>query len=373
MDNRSSDAHVGALESAEQGVVFAGRLHAARSAQEAVDVAVGFIHERIDAPVIGLRGSPDGSGGYVVQATRGMSEGAPRRSGIPASVESIEALRDLGTDVFGRSCVVSDAGPVALIVGTSAPEAGALVRGVIRLLRHEVERDDRRAAVDLPLAAAVAAHEIRGPLLASAAALESAQLDTNIRSVESRQTVTDAGREMRRLAGMVEGLIEIAAATNAVRTAPADLRTIVAEAAVVAEKEGHTGRVAFACPTAPMWLDVNEFQVQVAATNLIRNALAYSEPDSEVRVSLDREADGVVILVENDGLDGVEEGERSIFEPFTRGRSAGDTPGSGLGLFIVRRVVELHHGSLTRTSEGGRISFAMRFPSDVARGQPCAS
>jgi len=167
--------------------------------------------------------------------------------------------------------------------------------------------------------------------------------------------------------------MEIATSTDGARMGPADLRTIVAEAVAAAEREANAGRIEFISPVTPLWLDVNEFQVQVAATNLIRNALAYSVPDSKIRVALDRDADCMVIVVENEGLVDTADGERSIFETFTRGRAAEGTPGSGLGLFIVRRVLEFHNGSLSWASEGGRVSFTMRIPSAAVGVQPCAS
>jgi|GEM_PF-1908601 len=100
-------------------------------------------------------------------------------------------------------------------------------------------------------------------------------------------------------------------------------------------------------------------------TNLVGNAVQHSPPTSPVRVD-SRGMDGEVRLsIHNEGVPISDEDLPSLFEPFRRGRRAGGgTPGSvGLGLFITRRIVEAHGGSIeVRSREGEGTTFTVRLP-----------
>ncbi|ATB28144.1 sensor histidine kinase [Melittangium boletus] len=99
-------------------------------------------------------------------------------------------------------------------------------------------------------------------------------------------------------------------------------------------------------------------------TNLVGNAVQHSPPASPVRVD-SRGVDGEVRLsIHNEGVPIPEEELPSLFEPFRRGRRAGGGSGSvGLGLFITRRIVEAHGGSIeVRSREGEGTTFTVRLP-----------
>ena len=85
-------------------------------------------------------------------------------------------------------------------------------------------------------------------------------------------------------------------------------------------------------------------------TNLIDNALKYSDRRSEVLVSLFQGPDYVTFTVTDSGI-GLDLGDERLFNAFGRGENVGHVPGIGLGLFIARHIVDLH---------GGRISVTRR-------------
>jgi CheY-like chemotaxis protein len=117
-------------------------------------------------------------------------------------------------------------------------------------------------------------------------------------------------------------------------------------------------------------------RVQRAITNLIGNALKFSPPQREVRVAL-RTAGGLaVITVEDDGI-GIETSFLPhVFERFRQAdeRASGPESGIGLGLAIVREIVELHGGSVKGESEGtGRgAKFSISLPCEVVGRAPGA-
>jgi two-component system, OmpR family, sensor kinase len=106
-----------------------------------------------------------------------------------------------------------------------------------------------------------------------------------------------------------------------------------------------------------------------AVANVIRNALLYSPPNTEVTVGVEAE-NGKALMKVRDRGPGVPAGERdSIFDPFMRGSAAHlARSGSGLGLFIARRVLEAHGGAVWLTSKGSGAVFTLAVP--LTEGRP---
>lgn len=89
-------------------------------------------------------------------------------------------------------------------------------------------------------------------------------------------------------------------------------------------------------------------------SNLLSNAVKYSEAHSPVHFSVKRENGNAVFEVTDHGI-GIPEADRAaLFTSFARGSNVGQRPGSGLGLLIVKRCVDLHGGTLEVDSEVGR-------------------
>jgi signal transduction histidine kinase len=109
-----------------------------------------------------------------------------------------------------------------------------------------------------------------------------------------------------------------------------------------------------------------------AIGNVVRNALAYSPPEMPVRIRIEcvnRLARGRV----RDRGSGIPPEEQvHVFEPFSSGRASGDMrSSSGLGLFITRRVLEAHGGSISLRPSKQRSTFVLELPADGL--QLCAS
>jgi signal transduction histidine kinase/putative methionine-R-sulfoxide reductase with GAF domain len=99
-------------------------------------------------------------------------------------------------------------------------------------------------------------------------------------------------------------------------------------------------------------------------SNLVSNALHYSPPDSPVSVELTGYQDRVELRVSNEGEPIPEELQSHLFEPFRRGRAAtvSQPGGLGLGLFIVRSIIEAHGGSIRVESTRQRTNFTVSLP-----------
>lgn len=117
-------------------------------------------------------------------------------------------------------------------------------------------------------------------------------------------------------------------------------------------------------------------------SNLVNNAIKYTNPGGDVTISLKEETCGVVGVVEDTGIGISPEDIPKVFDEFYRAQSAKDmdTHGTGLGLSIAKRVVELYGGQLDVESELGRGSrFSFVFPvaegvgkDDLASSRPAA-
>lgn len=91
-----------------------------------------------------------------------------------------------------------------------------------------------------------------------------------------------------------------------------------------------------------------------ALINLISNAIKYSPEDKQIFVRTNVNAHDVEIEIEDHGMGIPEEDQANIFERFYRARNANAIQGTGLGLNIVRKYIELMNGSVSFTSEAGK-------------------
>jgi len=145
---------------------------------------------------------------------------------------------------------------------------------------------------------------------------------------------------------------------------------VVRSAVESAEMESGQRRVRISAPGQTQ-VHGDAEHLRVAVANLVRNALSYSPAQAEVWVEVRAKADGVIVQVRDAGPGIAPEERQIIFDPFARG-SAGRVwrGGTGLGLFIARRIVEAHGGVIgVESSEGGSI-FSILLPVREATWRP---
>ena len=107
----------------------------------------------------------------------------------------------------------------------------------------------------------------------------------------------------------------------------------------------------------------DEALIRHIVSNLLSNAVKYSPAGEEVRLAVRRDGPDAVITVRDRGIGIPHEDRARLFEAFHRCTNVGDVPGTGLGLVIVKRCVDLHQGSLDVESEpGAGTTFTVRLP-----------
>jgi two-component system, NtrC family, sensor histidine kinase HydH len=242
--------------------------------------------------------------------------------------------------------------------GVAAVVALALLALVFaRVLRHRDELEARLAR-DRQLAAlgemsAVLAHEIRNPLTAVKG---HAQLLAEILApgTRERDKADRVVREAVRLEVLCESLLDF------VRAGRVDRREVdPGELLCAAVESTHPDRVDVDLDGAPARWSLDAVQLEQVLVNLLDNALAVSPEGRRVEAAV-LVTDGQLVFTVRDHGEGIQRGEEArIFEPFHTTKARG----TGLGLSVARRVVELHHGTITaRTHPDGGAIFTIALP-----------
>ncbi|MEC8225502.1 MAG: ATP-binding protein, partial [Pseudomonadota bacterium] len=132
-----------------------------------------------------------------------------------------------------------------------------------------------------------------------------------------------------------------------------DLNAIVSE--VVEAEQKHHRTITFKENPSLSEVPVSMVAIKRVVTNMIENAIRYSDGDIEVETRVSSNKKFAMVVV-NDHGPGIPESElETVFEPFKQGDAARGSEGSGLGLAIIKRIVDMHGGrvQLLNRPEGG--------------------
>lgn len=227
---------------------------------------------------------------------------------------------------------------------------------------------------------AAAAHDLRNPLTVITGITEMLQWRLEREGEVDRTRVMEGLKEIDAMAARMNTLIgQLLDATRpeqqhpvTLHREPVDLAALVLEVVCEQRLLGTSHRVCVDVPY-PVTGRWDRALVWRVLTNLLSNALKYSSEDSTVVVAVCREeaaAGSWAVLTVTDHGDGIPPHDlSSVFDPYYRTRRAhGTVLGVGLGLAIVRKIVDQHGGQVTITSEEGKGTTVMvRLPAGVSR------
>jgi signal transduction histidine kinase len=362
---------------------LAGQLLRAATPSVAARSAVQLCFQRIGTPIAALLPNPSGSG-WAVIAAQGL--GAAKRVELQRCLKEVgvrranAASRDRLAARFAtisghRHAEALEAGTALVVVAGLLPEEETFARTVAAFLGEAL---DRIGAVDwaqtrnenLDLAIAWTAHELKGPLVGARAALD-------------RVTVADedpAGQELLRrsrdelgsLTDLVDPLLRWSAGSSTLRLRRSDLVQIVRDTVSSCCLASGDPAVILEAPQH-VWVRADGQQLGRAIANVVSNAMAYAPWATPVRVLVEEADDSARVRVRDRGP-GVPASERQlIFDPFARGMLAGGRRGKGLGLFIARRIVEAHGGTIGLRSVRSGAEFWIELPTIQERRSLSAS
>jgi PAS domain S-box-containing protein len=216
---------------------------------------------------------------------------------------------------------------------------------------------------------ATLAHELRNPLAPISNAVQLMRRPDGRR--QSDRVVEMVGRQVRQIVTLVDDLMEVSRITRGKidlrleRVPVAEvIHSAVETSQLAIERAGH--QLAVALPEEPLVLLADRVRLTQVFANLLNNAAKYTDAGGRIWVDV-RLVDGMVaVSVRDTGIGIPEESLGRVFDMFAQahravGRGQG---GLGIGLTMVRSLVEMHHGSVEAHSEGAGLGseFVVRLP-----------
>jgi len=251
--------------------------------------------------------------------------------------------------------------------------------------QKRAEDELRRVAADLSEAdhrksefLATLAHELRNPLAPIRTGLDLLRMAPRDADAQARvHAMMD--RQLGHLIHLVDDLLDIARITRGkieLKREAVDLKVIarmaVETSAALIESHGH--RLDVDLPEEPLPLDADVTRMVQVLSNLLNNAAKYTPAGGRVALSAWREDGHAVVAVSDSGIGIPPDAIGSVFEMFTQVRGSLDRAqgGLGIGLSLVRRLVELHGGRVHAFSagRGHGSTFSVRLP--LRAGSPRA-
>jgi two-component system CheB/CheR fusion protein len=225
---------------------------------------------------------------------------------------------------------------------------------------------------------ATLAHELRQPLSTLLAAVEVIRLTAD--SPDAQRAAAVMKRQVSQMSRVIEDLVDAsrwAQGKVTLRTTRLDLRDVMREAAIdvatAVSERGHT--LVMADAPEPLWVNGDPQRLHQVLSNLLRNAVKYSDPGGRVVLAASQESTTITLRVSDTGQGIEPDALRLIFDFFTQVRPY-EGEGLGIGLSVAHEIVALHGGRIEARSEGhGRGSeFIVTLPiaPSAAAGQDVA-
>jgi signal transduction histidine kinase/integral membrane sensor domain MASE1/ActR/RegA family two-component response regulator len=252
---------------------------------------------------------------------------------------------------------------------------GAQIGQFMDRRRAEEERATLLAQLEQALQAkdeflAILGHELRNPLapLRNAAEILGARAAGDP-AIERIQRIIE--RQVRHMVRLVDDLLDVSRIARGrveLRRERVSVAEVVARAVEAARPlfEERGQELAVAVPSEPIVVDVDPVRLEQVLGNLLHNAARYTEAQGHIAVEVVKEDGEAVFRIRDDGIGIAPEMLERVFELFVQGERprSRTAEGLGIGLTLVRNLVELHGGRVEARSEGpGRGSeFVVRLP-----------
>jgi PAS domain S-box-containing protein len=256
-----------------------------------------------------------------------------------------------------------DREPHILVFGLDITQRKQAEAELLRTLAREKELGQLRSNF-----VSMVSHEFRTPLavIQSSAEIMDDYLD-QLEPAERKDHLQSIRKNTRRMAGLMEEVLLIGsfdAGRMQFKPAPLELRTFVRR--LVDEVMSATKR---RCPIELLFAEMpgkvmaDQRLLRHIFTNVLTNAVKYSEAGRPVQLKIVCAGADIVCTVRDQGIGIPEADQEWLFSAFHRGSNVGECPGTGLGLVIVKRCVDLHGGKIKMDSKLGEgTSVTLRLP-----------
>ena len=217
---------------------------------------------------------------------------------------------------------------------------------------------------------AMLAHELRNPLAPIRNALHVMRLQRT-ESPDAAAAREIAERQVAHLTRLIDDLLDVSRVTKGrivLHKQPLELSAVVALAVETSAPliDAHRHELSVALPAEPIWVEADATRLGQVLANLLNNAAKYTDDGGRIALTVERDGNGVAIRLRDNGIGIEPEMLSRIYEPFAQADRSLDRSrgGLGIGLTLVRCLVELHGGTISARSAGlGRGSeFTVRLP-----------
>ncbi len=300
-------------------------------------------------------------GPLITAAYPGVAGDALR--GLVTARRTVQAPLFVNGEPYGALVLTGD--ELTPTLAGSIEMFAELVARAIENVRLRTELVQRERLAALGEAAAVMAHEVRNPIgaILNAGALlqkHAARPETDATPGAQADLLRVIGEEALRLDRLVGDLLDLGRPLTP-RLRPVDLHDLARRSVAVLSARGETGGVDIVLPPpeAEVRAEIDPDLAQLALWNVVRNAVQASPAGRRVTVAAVARADRAALVVDDEGAGFPAEHVERVLEPFHTTRATG----TGIGLAVVRRVVEACRGSIeigASPAGGGR--FVMVFP-----------
>lgn len=237
------------------------------------------------------------------------------------------------------------------------------VRGALTESNRELAASDRRKTEFI----AVLAHELRNPLAPIVTSLELIRQTTSSEDAITLKAWQVIERQVAQLGRLVDDLLDVSRITSdkiELRKSSATLSELIDQATATSkpaiDRAGHT--LVIDAPEQDVTLHVDPVRIVQVLSNLLNNAARYTERGGEIRLSASSDDNEVLFTVKDNGRGMSPDSLNAIFDMFMQEHRGGG--GLGIGLTLVKRLAELHGGTVEAYSAGlGRGStFVVKLP-----------
>ena len=232
--------------------------------------------------------------------------------------------------------------------------------------RRQLEAADRQKNEFL----AMLAHELRNPLapIRNAGELLSRGI---VQDRQGRVALATVERQVKHLTRLVDDLLDISRITQGqieLRRGPVRLEHVIAQAVEAVDpliqQKGH--QLSIISSRKPLVVNGDPERLVQCIGNILTNSAKYTPPEGEIRIESRSENDTAIVTIRDNGVGIPPELLPAMFDLFVQGERTLDRAqgGLGVGLTIVRRLVEMHGGSITAASAGVNqgATFEIRLP-----------
>ena len=216
---------------------------------------------------------------------------------------------------------------------------------------------------------AMLGHELRNPVMAFRAGLQ--LLERQQDPKKSAQIHTRMEVQAHHLARLIEDLLDVARIDQgkiSLQRERVTVQSIIESAVDTSRPKIDAGRhdLTVYVPGAPIWLDGDFTRLSQVVSNLLTNAAKYTPSEGRIEVSANRVEDRVRIDVADNGVGVPQDMQVRVFDLFTQSKGPDDRSreGLGIGLALVRQLVEMHEGAVELESAGAGAGsrFTVWFP-----------